>query len=275
MMSVNFERNARTKVQNTSPITATCHVLLVPIRRPVFNTGDIMLTLKRLPHISAFAISRNVFSTSPLKRRNFIQRFWWVALLLTLVTYAGTFYTYTKAIEWWNQEIYLRKQIAEVDTSNPIFTTALVQWIAQRSNGSPNTNHEMLTQIVVTAFKESDAHQVDPFLTLAVIATESKFDYMATSPSGAKGLMQVIPSWHKDKISVVEVYNPVANVRAGTQILREYLTASKGDVNKALLKYNGSLEIPGANYDKKVLQARADLSKFVEAQIRATYGRNS
>lgn len=234
-----------------------------------------MLTLKRLPHLSSFAISRNVFSTSPLKRRNFIQRFWWLALLLTIATSLGSFYTYTKAIEWWNEEIYLRKQVAEVDTTSPIFTNALVQWIKQRSNGSPNTNHEMLTQIVITAFKESDAHRIDPFLTLAVIATESKFDYMATSPSGAKGLMQVIPYWHKDKISAVEVYNPAANVKAGTQILREYLNSSNGDVNKALLKYNGSSEIPGANYDKKVLQARADLSKFVEAQIRANYGRNN
>jgi soluble lytic murein transglycosylase-like protein len=233
-----------------------------------------MLTLKRLPSASSFTISRNVFSSSPMKRTTFVLRYWWLTVLLTLMFSAGTFYAYEQAIEWWNQEIYLKRQAAEVDTTNPLFTNALVQWMTKKSNGVPNTNPEMLQQIVVTAFKESEAHQVDPYLTLAVITTESKFDYMAVSPMGAKGLMQVMPAYHKDKISLVEVFNPVANIKAGTQILRDYLKTSKGDVNKALLMYNGSLSIPGANYDKKVLQNRAELSTFVEAQIRTNYGRN-
>jgi len=233
-----------------------------------------MLTLKRLPSVSSFTISRNVFSSSPLKRRSFVLRYWWIVLALTVAFAMGTFYTYQQAMEWWNYEIYLKRQVAEVDTTNPIFTNALVQWIKKKSNGAPNTNPEMLQQIVVTAFKESEAHQVDPYLTLAVITTESKFDYMATSPAGAKGLMQVMPSMHKDKISIVEVFNPVANIKAGTQILRDYLKTSNGDVHKALLMYNGSLAIPGANYDKKVLQNRAELSNFVESQIRTNYGRN-
>lgn len=234
-----------------------------------------MLTLKRLPSASSFVISRNVFSTSPIKRRGFLLRFWWLTLAAVMLAGAGSFYTYQQAIEWWNQEIYLKKQVAEVDTSDPILTNALVKWIKSRASGVPNTNPEMIQQIVVTAFQESGDRQVDPLLTLAVITAESRFDYMATSPSGAKGLMQVIPYWHKDKISAVEVYNPTANIKAGTKILREYLNAANGDVHKALLMYNGSSNIPGANYDKKVLQHRAELSKFIEDQIRSNYGKNT
>ena len=230
-----------------------------------------MLKLKRLPSYSAFVISRNVFSTNSLQYRGVFRRYWWLFLLIAIATSAGAYYGYTKAIDWWNNEIYIKKQVTEVDTSNPNFTKALVRWVKQRTVGVPNVNPEMITQIVVTSFSESGQRQVDPFLTLAVIATESRFDYMATSSTGAKGLMQVIPSWHKDKISAVEVYDPVANVKAGTKILREYLNLSNGDVNKALLRYNGSLEIPGANYDKRVLQTRAELSKFIEHQIRTNY----
>lgn len=234
-----------------------------------------MLTLKRLPSVSSFVISRNVFNTSPMQRRGFMLRYWWLTLAALFITMSGTFYTYQQAIEWWNTEIYLKKQVADVDTTNPVLTNALVQWIKSRASGVPNTNQEMIQQIVVTAFQESGERQVDPLLTLAVITTESRFDYMATSPSGAKGLMQVIPYWHKDKISAVEVYNPSANIKAGTKILREYLNASNGDVNKALLMYNGSVGIPGANYDKRVLQHRAELSRFIEDQIRSSYGKKA
>jgi soluble lytic murein transglycosylase-like protein len=234
-----------------------------------------MLKLKRLPLSSSFAISRNVFTQTPIKLDGAIRKYWWAILLMIVSVLSGSFYTYTKAIEWWNYEVYLKKQVAEVDTTSPVFTNALIKWIAQHTTGVPNTNREMITQIVITAFEESDARQVDPLLTLALIATESRFNYMATSPSGAKGLMQVIPYWHKDKISVVEVYNPIANVKAGTAILREYLKLSKGDVNKALLRYNGSLEVPGANYDKRVLRTRAELSKFIETQLRSNYGKNA
>jgi soluble lytic murein transglycosylase-like protein len=275
MMSVNLERNTRLQIQKHQPqlTQLTMFSQLVYIGAGTL-IGEPMLTLKRLPSASSFTISRNVFYTSPIKRSTFMLRYWWLTLALTLVFAAGTFYTYEKAVEWWNYEIYLKRQVADVDTTNPLFTNALVKWMAQKAHGVPNTNTEMLQQIVVTAFKESEAHQVDPFLTLAVITTESKFDYMAVSPAGAKGLMQVIPSWHKDKISVVEVFNPVANIKAGTQILREYLNSTNGDVHKALLMYNGSLAIPGANYDKKVLQNRAELSTFVETQIRTNYGKN-
>lgn len=234
-----------------------------------------MLTLKRLPSVSSFVISRNVFNTTPMQRRGFLLRYWWLTLAAFAITLAGSFYTYQQAIDWWNTEIYLKKQVADVDTTDPVLTNALVKWIKTRATGVPNTNQEMIQQIVVTAFQESGERQVDPLLTLAVITTESRFDYMATSPAGAKGLMQVIPYWHKDKISAVEVYNPSANIKAGTKILREYLNASNGDVNKALLMYNGSVGIPGANYDRRVLQHRAELSKFIEDQIRSNYGKKA
>lgn len=234
-----------------------------------------MLTLTRLPSVSSFVISRNVFTTSPISRRGFLLRYWWLTLTALIISVAGIGYTYQQAIVWWNTEIYLKKQVAAIDTTDPIFTNALVKWIKSRATGVPNVNPEMIQQIVVTAFQESDARQVDPLLTLAVITAESRFDYMATSPAGAKGLMQVIPYWHRDKISAVEVYNPTANIKAGTKILRQYLNASNGDVNKALLMYNGSVGIPGANYDKKVLQHRAELSKFIEDQIRSSYGKKA
>jgi len=48
----------------------------------------------------------------------------------------------------------------------------------------------------------SVGHQIglDPLLIIAVIAVESRFNPIAESMSGAKGLMQIIPKYHTDKL---------------------------------------------------------------------------
>lgn len=224
-----------------------------------------------LSSLTSLSITRNVFSTTTSPRRRLLSWRTLILISVLIATLAGTKYAYSQAIDWWNNELEIKRQVVEVDTTNPVFTEALVKWVTAKAGNTPNTSPEMLTQIVISAFKESAIRNIDPFLILAVIAVESRFNYMATSTSGAKGLMQIIPYWHKNKISVVEVYDPVANVRAGTKILREYLNLSKGNLNNALLRYNGTLGVPGANYHTKVLSVRNDLSKFVEKQIRKNY----
>ena len=55
---------------------------------------------------------------------------------------------------------------------------------------------------------------------------ESRFNPIAESDAGAQGLMQVIPSYHKDKMEaagVDSVLDPHDNIRLGAQILKEYI----------------------------------------------------
>ena len=84
---------------------------------------------------------------------------------------------------------------------------------------------------------------LDPQLVLAVIHVESAFRKYAISSAGARGLMQVMPFWTKE-IGDGEARNLFqlrANLRYGTVILRHYLDKEKGDLNRALGRYNGSL----------------------------------
>lgn len=79
---------------------------------------------------------------------------------------------------------------------------------------------------------------VDPALILAVIAAESDFQPRAVSPKGAVGLMQLMP--HTAEIfgaSLGDLFNPGANIRAGTQFLAECLE-SFGSERLALAAYN-------------------------------------
>ena len=63
----------------------------------------------------------------------------------------------------------------------------------------------------------------------AVIKQESKYDPDATSPAGAKGLMQLMPATAK-RINCDDLKNQACNVEAGTKYLAWLLKRFNGDV---------------------------------------------
>ncbi len=96
---------------------------------------------------------------------------------------------------------------------------------------------------------------LDPQLVLAVIHVESAFRKYAISTAGARGLMQVMPFWTKEigDGDPRNLFQMRANLRYGTVILRHYLDIEKGDLNRALGRYNGSLgnsTYPNLVYEK-------------------------
>lgn len=86
------------------------------------------------------------------------------------------------------------------------------------------------------------AASLQPDLVLALIEVESAFDRYAVSRVGAQGLMQVMPFWKKeigrpdDNLTDMET-----NLRYGCYILKFYLNKEKGNLTRALARYNGSL----------------------------------
>ena len=87
---------------------------------------------------------------------------------------------------------------------------------------------------------ESDRYGAAPALLLAIIAVESGFDRHAVSVAGARGLMQVMPTAHRDLVAhVKDLSDPATNVRIGAAIFRGYLDDADGDVETALVRYNG------------------------------------
>jgi soluble lytic murein transglycosylase-like protein len=92
-----------------------------------------------------------------------------------------------------------------------------------------------------------EARRVDvpPELVLAVMDVESRFDRYAVSSAGAVGLMQVMPFWpHELGMSNEQLIRIGDNVRMGTTILSYYLRKERGNYQRALQRYNGSLGRP-------------------------------
>ncbi|MDR3352235.1 MAG: lytic transglycosylase domain-containing protein [Zoogloeaceae bacterium] len=86
---------------------------------------------------------------------------------------------------------------------------------------------------------------LDPQLVLGLIQIESSFRKYAVSSAGARGYMQVMPFWVK-VIGRPEdnLFHMRTNLRYGCTILRHYLDIEKGNLYRALGRYNGSLGRP-------------------------------
>jgi len=86
---------------------------------------------------------------------------------------------------------------------------------------------------------------LDPQMVLGLIEVESGFRKYAVSSAGARGYMQVMPFW-KNLIGHSEqnLFHMRTNLRFGCTILRHYLDMEKGDLYRALGRYNGSLGRP-------------------------------
>ncbi|MDH5764679.1 MAG: lytic transglycosylase domain-containing protein [Gammaproteobacteria bacterium] len=99
--------------------------------------------------------------------------------------------------------------------------------------------------------REATRAQLSPELVLAVIDIESRFDPYAISRSGAQGLMQVMPFWldeigHPDD-NLIDIKT---NLRMGCTILKYYIDKEKGNLRRALARYNGSLGLHWKYPDK-------------------------
>ena len=90
--------------------------------------------------------------------------------------------------------------------------------------------------------REARQAGLKPDLVLAVIHVESLFDRYALSRVGAQGVMQVMPFW-KNELGRPDdnLIDLATNLRYGCTILKYYLDLEKGDLRRALARYNGSL----------------------------------
>jgi hypothetical protein len=170
------------------------------------------------------------------------------------------------------------QQVAQVVAAAPVQAklaagTAAVETAATDKNAVRNTRQQKYVtewlsrryrvagdaanMLVSTAYSTAHEIKLDPLLILAVMAIESGLNPFAESPMGAQGLMQVMSKVHSDKFNEVggskAALNPVANIRVGSQILKDYVTRT-GSVEGGLKTYVGAAAfVDDSGYGNKVL----------------------
>lgn len=128
---------------------------------------------------------------------------------------------------------------AEDTIGNPRQQQWVTNWLSKRYRVAADATNMLVTAAYMTA-KET---KLDPLLILSVMAIESGFNPFAESPVGAQGLMQVMSKVHRDKFEdhggMQAALNPVANIRVGALILKDYV-ARGGSIEAGLKLYVGA-----------------------------------
>ena len=144
---------------------------------------------------------------------------------------------------------------------------ALAEFLSRKYKVS----ERMIFNLVGMAHHAGRQIGIDPLLIIAVMAVESRFNPIAESMAGAKGLMQVIPKYHTDKLKGYggedSVFDPQTNILVGSQILKEYI-ARTGNVNVALQMYAGALDDAQDVYTNKVMSEKHRLQQVVNRPVR-------
>ncbi len=144
----------------------------------------------------------------------------------------------------------LRSAIAERKPPRHAFNNPLqaADWLSAMSQRLERRLPDIATRLdfLRSLHYEASRAGLDPQLVLSLIEVESGFQRYAVSGAGARGLMQVMPFW-ADLIgdgNVRLLFDIRTNLRFGCVILRHYLDLERGDLFRALGRYNGSLGKP-------------------------------
>jgi len=144
---------------------------------------------------------------------------------------------------------YLSKSLADtaVTQVSALQAPQAQAWIAEMSRRLAKRVPDEVARLefLQTLYYEATRAGLDPELMLGLIQVESGFKKYAVSPVGARGYTQVMPFWLK-VIGTPEhnLFQLRTNLRYGTLILRHYIDMEKGDLYRALGRYNGSLGRP-------------------------------
>jgi len=119
-----------------------------------------------------------------------------------------------------------------------------VEWLTAMSRRLDTRIRDHKTRIALlkSVHYEASRAGLDPQLVLGLIQVESGFRKYTVSSAGARGLMQVMPFWVKlIGARSDNLFDMRKNIRYGCTILRHYLDMERGDLYRALGRYNGSL----------------------------------
>jgi len=129
----------------------------------------------------------------------------------------------------------IRDQIASADTMKATNNSSRVVMIPGKiTNANWSTGNGVIDGYIR---QYSGVYGVDPYLVYCLMHQESGFTSGATSQTGARGLMQLMPDTAA-RYGVTKPYDAEQNIKAGTHYLKDLLTMFNGNSRLALAGYN-------------------------------------
>lgn len=155
--------------------------------------------------------------------------------------------------------------VVDIPMSEPIVKSEsdkISEYIIKQNS---KVTEEDADSIAVATLKWAEHFKIDPKLLVAIQQVESGFNKFSISSGGALGVMQMIPSWHLDKLKVAtkelgspELFDPNVNIYVGAWVLKDCMKKFNTQVN-SLRCYSGSNANPNG-YENKVKTVLKSLS---------------
>lgn len=148
------------------------------------------------------------------------------------------------------KEEELLEGVGNNNTSSNISFNELSKDISKESGNDVEKIYEAVD-------KYCSKYGVDRALVLSIIKQESNFNPNAVSYAGAKGLMQLM-DFNSEAYGVTNPFDINQNVEAGVRHIKEYLDMFGGNLEMALMAYNGG---PGT-MERRGVKSPSDLYKM-------------
>ncbi|MCX5543826.1 transglycosylase SLT domain-containing protein [Paraburkholderia sp. CNPSo 3076] len=139
--------------------------------------------------------------------------------------------------------------------SSSAMSVAVSKYLTQKF-GIAKEKAAQISQAVTGA---AEKYSLPPAVLLAIISIESRFREKAHGANGATGLMQVVPSAHRNLLHNKDLTNPEVNIDVGSSILYGYQRAAGGDLNAAMKNYGGSKA-----YAEKIRTRAVEFSRVLD-----------
>ncbi|MEJ6002728.1 lytic transglycosylase domain-containing protein [Paucibacter soli] len=201
----------------------------------------------------------------------------WGLILTVAVGSASSMLNAQAAASYENKDPVIQSPEDDAHQKKLAERLALSSYISERWN----VKEESARRVVDIVNYAALAHELDPLLVLAVVARESAFQFTGNhfdhrlsipqqeiDPDTAHGLMQVAGRFHPEKMPIDQegrrrLTTDEENVLIGSQILSEYLALERGNVERALQRYNGNLVDTKRRFASYVLRVKSDFERAI------------
>lgn len=142
----------------------------------------------------------------------------------------------------------------QIESTKPSFAerTERVSALLAEKFGVARAKADKIAEAVVTS---ASKYSLPPSVLLAIITIESRFREKARGANGATGLMQVVPSSHRQLVKGKDLTEPTVNIDTGSSILHGYVDSAGGDIEAGLRSYGGKNYVAKVSNQAKLFEA--------------------
>ncbi len=139
----------------------------------------------------------------------------------------------------------IAKEEVEVNVKNYSFNVETLVKIMNKVFPKQKMTDKDKESFAKAALKWGSHYSIPPLLILSIAYRESLFDPKVVSSANARGPMQVIYKYHKDRLDKIgkkekDLHEIDTGIRIGTEVFRTFYNHHKQDIFKAMNSYVGA-----------------------------------